>query len=199
MNVPAGAPERIWFDLSFGRQQAYAVAELAAVPAAGPLPPRLEISLVGPEALDEVVGLSDIITRHQALSPVFSRSTDAWLASLRGSIAEELAGGEARCLLARRAGVAVGFTLSFDTGPGLLAPAGAVELSVAAVPPAERGTGIGEALTAAVVADARERGAGHLVADWRTTNLLASRFWPRWGLRPVVYRMVRTIDLTPFA
>jgi hypothetical protein len=32
------------------------------------------------------------------------------------------------------------------------------------------------------------------VTDWRVTNLLSSRFWPRQGFRPVVYRLTRRID-----
>lgn len=196
--VPAGAAEAVWFDLSFGRQQAYAVAAVADMPADPPARP-VTVAQVGPEALDEVVAFRDIITQHQALSPVFSRATEAWYEQLREAWVEVLASTETRCFLARREGAPAGFLLSEDAGPGLLFPPGAIELRAAAVSADVRGGGVGSALAAAFVADARAQGATHAVADWRTTNLLASRFWPRWGFRPVAYRLVRTIDLTPFA
>jgi hypothetical protein len=36
--------------------------------------------------------------------------------------------------------------------------------------------------------------AGALLAERRSTNLLASRFWPRQGFRPIAYRLVRRVD-----
>lgn len=36
--------------------------------------------------------------------------------------------------------------------------------------------------------------AGALLAEQRSTNLLASRFWPRLGFRPIAYRLVRRVD-----
>jgi ribosomal protein S18 acetylase RimI-like enzyme len=197
VTVPSGEAEKPWFDLSFGRQQAYAHAEVAAMPEPV-VPDGVTVAEVGPEVLDEVVQFRDLITRHQALAPVFSRATEAWHEQLREAWVDVLAAEETRCFLARRDRVAAGFLLS-DDAEGLLAPPGSVELRVAAVPPESRGAGVGTALVAAFVADARKRGATHAVADWRTTNLLASRFWPRWGFRPVAYRLVRTVDLTPFA
>ena len=32
------------------------------------------------------------------------------------------------------------------------------------------------------------------IADWRTTNVEAARFWPRLGFQPAAYRLVRKID-----
>jgi hypothetical protein len=42
---------------------------------------------------------------------------------------------------------------------------------------------------------ARERDEGYecMVTDWRVTNLLASRFWPRRGFRPMFLRLYRSI------
>ena len=195
--VPAGA-EAVWFDLSFGRQQAFATATVADMPTDAPAGP-VTVARVGPEALADGISLGDIISRHQALSPVFSRATEAWYEQLRDAWVEVLASTETRTFLARRDGEAAGLLLSEAAGTGLLFPPGSVELRVAAVRADGRGAGVGSALAAAFIADAREQGAEHAVADWRTTNLLASRFWPRWGFRPVAYRLVRTIDLTPFA
>ena len=194
VNVPVGFEEP-WFDLSFGRQQAYALGPLP-----GPVtaPDGVEVARVGPEARDQFTALGDLVARYQALSPVFSRASEWWFADLKYWWSVELADENARCWMARRDGEPVGIALDHDPGVGLLAPADAVELSLVGVAPGARGTGVGAALVSAVVADAARRGAGHLVTDWRTTNLVAARYWPRWGLRPIAYRLVRTIDLTPF-
>ena len=46
------------------------------------------------------------------------------------------------------------------------------------------------------VEEVRKSWAGYryCITDWRSTNLQASRFWPRFGFRPVGYRLVRRID-----
>jgi ribosomal protein S18 acetylase RimI-like enzyme len=59
--------------------------------------------------------------------------------------------------------------------------------------PEARGSGIGVALTEAVLARAREEGYACMITDWRVTNLLASRFWPRRGFRPMFFRLYRSI------
>jgi ribosomal protein S18 acetylase RimI-like enzyme len=41
---------------------------------------------------------------------------------------------------------------------------------------------------------AKEAGYRFCVADWRTTNLLSSRFFPRLGFTPVAFRLTRHID-----
>jgi hypothetical protein len=44
-----------------------------------------------------------------------------------------------------------------------------------------------------VLAWAHEHGYGSMTTDWRMTNLLASRFWPKRGFRPTFLRMYRSI------
>ena len=51
----------------------------------------------------------------------------------------------------------------------------------------------GLALTQASFAWARERGYEAMVTDWRATNLLSSRFWPRRGFRPTFLRLHRLV------
>ena len=59
--------------------------------------------------------------------------------------------------------------------------------------PEARGSGAGVALTEACFAWARRRGYETMVSDWRVTNLLASRFWPRRGFRTSFLRLYRSI------
>ena len=55
------------------------------------------------------------------------------------------------------------------------------------------GLGIGSALTEASLAAAAEEGYAAMVTDWRVTNLLASRFWPKRGFRTSFLRLHRSI------
>jgi ribosomal protein S18 acetylase RimI-like enzyme len=72
-------------------------------------------------------------------------------------------------------------------------PDRACYLAFASTVPEARGTGIGVALTDASLARAAEQGYEVMVTDWRMTNLLASRFWPRRGFRTFLLRLYRSI------
>jgi ribosomal protein S18 acetylase RimI-like enzyme len=48
-------------------------------------------------------------------------------------------------------------------------------------------------LTDATFAAAAARGYTAMVTDWRVTNLLASRFWPKRGFRTAFLRLYRSI------
>jgi ribosomal protein S18 acetylase RimI-like enzyme len=94
-------------------------------------------------------------------------------------------------------GEAVGCQGYWPAEPGdddLLTPDGCCELSVAGTRPHVRGRGVGTALTHQNLRHAHEAGYDACLTDWRSTNLLAARFWPRQGFRPVAYRLVRRVD-----
>ena len=73
-------------------------------------------------------------------------------------------------------------------------PGSCVHLCAAGTREEFRGRGIGRALTWHVLQHARSAGYAACETDWRSTNLLSSRFWPRQGFRPVVYRLARRPD-----
>lgn len=182
-------------DLGFGHEQAYAVLDLLAASSDGAPPPAdVDVRPATAHDLDDVVRLAPVVGRHQVASPVFARVGEDFFDQLAEAHREELGDPAAHYLLARIAGDVVGFAIWYDGVGGPLVPTPSVELSVAATGPRARGRGVGLALTAAVQRDASERGARWLTADWRTTNLLASRFWPTRGFRVVGYRMARTVD-----
>jgi hypothetical protein len=61
-------------------------------------------------------------------------------------------------------------------------------------PPSRRLAGpASAALTAAVFGWARGRGHAAITTDWRATNLLAARFWPRRGFWPAFLPLHRSI------
>ena len=76
---------------------------------------------------------------------------------------------------------------------GLALPQDSCYLAFAVTLPEARGSGIGVALTDACFARARELGYAAIVTDWRVTNLLASRFWPKRGFRTTFLRLYRSI------
>jgi len=97
-------------------------------------------------------------------------------------------------VVAERAGRVVGHALLYSRPNGdLRVPAGNVDLAHAATIEGARGSGVGLALTAHVLRWAHEHGFRSITTDWRSVNLLASRFWPRRGWRPTHYRLYRSI------
>jgi len=95
--------------------------------------------------------------------------------------------------VAERDGRVVGHSLLFRRPPDLRVPADSIDLANAATFPELRGLGIGRALTAHVIRWAYENGYPTMVTDWRMTNLLASRFWPKRGFRTTFMRLYRCI------
>ncbi|MBC7878473.1 MAG: GNAT family N-acetyltransferase [Anaerolineales bacterium] len=66
--------------------------------------------------------------------------------------------------------------------------------TIAATKPEARGRGIGTALTWHGLEQARKEGFGICYTDWISPNLPASRFWPRFGLKDVAYRLSKRVD-----
>ena len=183
-----------WFRLSFGQQHAFGIRE---VPDAVTWPD--DVRRAEPRDVDALVALTPLLADHQAGAPVFSRGRPPEdPGELRAEILADLGKEEIAELVAERDGEIVG---AMETVPvelsgthtGLARPRGAVLLAWAATMPGVRGSGAGRALTEATFAWARERGHEVIVTDWRVTNLLASRFWPRRGFRPTFLRLYRHI------
>jgi ribosomal protein S18 acetylase RimI-like enzyme len=181
-----------WFRLCFGQQQAYAIREVPAEP----WPEGVREAQPGDvDALLEIVPL---LPRHHALAPVFSDRQPEEGDELRAEIEKDIASEEIGLLVAEADGRAVG---AFEVVPvelspghaGLARPDGACLISFAATVPDVRGSGVGIALTNAAFAWAHAAGYPTMVTDWRVTNLLASRFWPRRGFRVTFVRLYRSI------
>jgi GNAT superfamily N-acetyltransferase len=180
-----------FFRLEFGMQQAYAVRGLSDLPVGEE---RVEVRRAGPEDYDLLAPLMMVIADHQQSSPVFAYLPPHWPAEFRSGHAESLADDEVEYLVALRDGVAVGALIMSPTESDLHVPEHCMELQWAATIPDERGMGTGVALTARALRWARDAGYRNCSTDWRVTNLLSSRFWPRRGFVPVLYRLVRTLD-----
>ena len=75
----------------------------------------------------------------------------------------------------------------------LRVPAYNIDLAFAVTRAEVRGSGAGLALTAYALRWAHEQGFRSMTVDWRSVNLLSSRFWPRRGFRPQYLRLYRAV------
>ena len=96
--------------------------------------------------------------------------------------------------VADRDGEPIGGIVMYRRPTGdLRVPDDNVDLAFAATWPNVRGSGAGVALTHHVLGWAHDHGFRSVTTDWRSVNLLSSRFWPRRGFRPQYLRLYRAV------
>ncbi len=181
-----------WFRLGFGAQQGHGLMEI---------PEREWPPGVREATADDVEGLVEIgpfLSRHQGQSPVFSSVSEQTPEEVRADVLDDFTRDDGVNLVYELEGRIVGnfFVCPVELSSahsGLARPPGAAFLGFAVTQPEVRGSGAGVALTDASFAWARTRGYETMVTDWRETNLLSSRFWPRRGFRTTFLRLHRWI------
>ena len=196
--APAGDSALLdaWFRLGFGHQHAHALQEVT--PRKVALPPGIEIREPREEEIEELIEVDLALPEHQSRSPVFSTIGRPPREELRKEWVSALAGDEEHVFVAYQDDkpVAVWSVLAVEGSSqhhGLGRPERAAFLGFASTLPEARGSGLGLALTDASFNWAAENGYEVMVTDWRVTNLLSSRFWPKRGFRPVFFRLYRSI------
>jgi ribosomal protein S18 acetylase RimI-like enzyme len=185
-----------WFRLGFGHQHAHALQEVT--PRQVALPPGIEIRDPREGEIEELIEVDLALPEHQSRSPVFSTIGRPPREELRKEWVSTLAGDEEHVIVAYQDGkpVAVWSVLAVEGSSqhrGLGRPERAAFLGFASTLPEARSSGLGLALTDASFNWAAENGYEVMVTDWRVTNLLSSRFWPKRGFRPVFFRLYRSI------
>jgi len=88
----------------------------------------------------------------------------------------------------------VGFRPEMEEDTQMLASPRTAYLSVAATKPQARGRGISAALTWHGLEQARKDGFEICYTNWISPNLLASRFWFRFGFKDVAYRVAKKVS-----
>ena len=88
----------------------------------------------------------------------------------------------------------LGFRPEEETDTQMLASPNTTYLSVAATKPQARGRGISTVLTWYGLQQARQEGYELCYTNWISPNLLASRFWPRFGFTDAAYRLAKKIN-----
>ena len=179
-----------WFRLSFGASAALAMRETGPeiAPDSG-----VTVRLSTPADLEPTAALDRLLPEHLQRAPSFSGLPLAepaeFVADWRNIWDEE----ENTHFVAERDGRIVGHALLYRRPADLRVPANCIDLADCATEPDIRGSGVGLALTAHVLTWAHENGYPTMITDWRMTNLLASRYWPRRGFREVFLRLYRSI------
>jgi GNAT superfamily N-acetyltransferase len=181
-----------WFRLGFGAQQAHGVIEI----------PEREWPAGVREAteddIEDLVEIGPFLSRHQRQAPVFSSVAEQTADQVRADVLDDFATDGVANIVYEVDGRIVGnfFVCPLELSSahsGLARPPGAAFLGFAVTNPEVRGGGAGVALTDASFVWARERRYKTMVTDWRVTNLLSSRFWPRRGFRTSFLRLHRWI------
>ena len=193
LTVPASDPALIdvWFRLAFGCQAFWAVQEVA------PRPPVDFAGAIRPSTRDDMEAAIDLdleLFEHQRETPSFSD----YPTPTRDQVREEEAGMWDDPLqdtfVAEQDGRVVGFLVMYRRPEGdLRVPAQNIDLAFAATRPDVRGGGAGLALTTHAFNWSHEQGFRSMTVDWRSVNLLSSRFWPRRGFRPQYLRLYRSV------
>jgi ribosomal protein S18 acetylase RimI-like enzyme len=188
-----------WSRVGFGQQQAYGYREIAPN-AVTEIPEGCEIREPTKADIDDLVAaeIDLALPRHQQASPVFSTRPLPTKEEIRKEWTDTISQGEEKVLLGYRDGRPVACwafvraELSWHVR-GLGLPDATCYLTYAVTLPEARRAGFGLALTESGFAWAAEQGYTAMVTDWRVTNLLASRYWPRRGFRDSVLRLYRSI------
>ena len=177
-----------WFRLTFGASGALALRETAP---SEPFDASVEIRRGTPDDLAAAARLDQAMTNSMVFSPSFSTTavppTDAAQEEWRDTWDDD----RLVHFVAERDGRVIGHTLLYRRPPDLRVPPNSIDLAAASTEPEARGSGVGRAMTAYVLAWAHDAGIPVMTIDWRMTNLFASRFWPRRGFRTTFLRLYR--------
>jgi GNAT superfamily N-acetyltransferase len=181
------------FRLAFGCQFVWGVRETDDERAAAVQLPHIRPSNRGD--LEAMAELNEILWLLQARPPSYSGATVPSRDELREEWSDVWDDPETYAhFVAEQDGRIVGHLLLYRRPEGdLRVPAANIDLANATTLDDVRGTGVGVALTAHALAWARDHGFRSLTADWRSVNLLSSRFWPRRGFRPQYLRLYRAV------
>jgi len=185
-----------WFRLGFGSQHAHAVRPAPTTRLEAP--PSLTVRRGTRDDIAVLAELDLVLPQHQGQSPVFSAgelpTLEEALADWEVSIddldyATFVAEYDGRVI-----GSSVGCSVEKSSAhSGLARPDNAGFLGYAAVLPEARGRGAGRALGEAVLQWSTDTGYTAVVTDWRVTNLLSSRTWPKLGFQQTFHRLHRLI------
>jgi ribosomal protein S18 acetylase RimI-like enzyme len=179
-----------WFRLSFGASAALATRETTSEP---PPAPPFAIRAGTPDDLDVGARLDAEMRTSMIPAPSFAQ-TDDWthddyVEDWRDTWDDE----RFEHFVAERDGEVIAQIVLYRRPHDLRVPKDSIDLSLASTFPAARGSGAGVALTEHVLHWAHEHGYPTMITDWRMTNLLASRFWPRRGFRTTFLRLYRAV------
>lgn len=179
-----------WFRLSFGASAVLAMRETSREP---PFEADVEIRLGTPDDLDVAARLDKTMRDAMVPSPSFSYGGFATHEEYVDDWRDTWNDDRFVHFVAERDCDVVGQAVLYKRPHDLRVPKDSIDLANAATFPELRGSGIGSALTAHVLTWAHEHSYPTMTTDWRLTNLLAARFWPKRGFRTAFLRLYRAL------
>ena len=181
-----------WFSLAFGCQAVWAVRE---VEQSEPIDFDGTIRPATSDDAEAATDFEEILYAHQDETPSFSGFKAPPREQIRAEWAEVWDAPETyRLFVAERDGRVIGALGLYRRPEGdLRVPENNIDLAFAATRDDVRGTGAGLALTAHALAWAHAHAFTSMTVDWRSVNLLSSRFWRRRGFRPQYLRLYRAV------
>jgi GNAT superfamily N-acetyltransferase len=187
-----------FFDVGFGKERVDALMDLGTleIPAVEE-PTQLVIRKAGSGDNAHLGGLSNIIFRALAQAPYWHPTVPEDWADLYEGWSELADDKEWIVWLALERDAAlgtVGFRPEEETDTQMLASPRTAYLSVAATKPESRGRGVSTVLTWHGLKHAQQEGYEICYSNWISPNLLASRFWPRFGFKDAAYRLAKKIN-----
>ncbi len=186
------------FDLGFGKERVDALLDFRSlhIPEVEE-PSNVTIRLAGKGDNALIGSLSNVIFRALSDPPYWHPTLPEGWDELREGWSELADDKEWTVWLALERDKAVG-TIGFrpekEEDTQMLIPPRTMYLSVAATQPESRRHGISTALTWLGLAKARNDGFALCYTNWISPNLLASRFWPRFGFEDVAYRLAKKVS-----
>ena len=194
------------FAIGFGKERVDALLDLrtAAIPEVEG-PSGVTIRRAGKGDNDHLGGLSPIIMNALASAPYWHPTIPEDWEELREGWAELADDNEWTVWLAlekdkRSSPVGdaalgmIGFRPEEEDDTAMLVSPRTMYLSIAATKPEARGRGVSTALTWHGLAHSQKNGFDVCYTNWISPNLLAARFWPRFGFKDAAYRLSKRID-----
>jgi ribosomal protein S18 acetylase RimI-like enzyme len=186
-----------FFNLGFGKARIDALLDLQTLHMPQISTPKdMIIRRVTTEDGHYLAGLADTIWKHQTKAPRWHPMTPEEANAQPQGWAEIAETPSDMAYLAFEGGNVIGslaFYVEAENDSNLLTPPQCRYMTAAATKEDVRGRGIGSALTWHGLNQIREHGDKFCLTNWQSANLLAARFWPRFGFQPVAYRLARLI------
>ena len=189
---------RAMFDLGFGKERIDALMDLrtAAIPDVEETT-GITIRRAGKGDNAYLGSFSNVIMRALAKPPYWHPTVPEDWEDLREGWSELADDEEWTIWLAFEMDEAlgmIGFRPEEEQATQLLASPRTLYLSVAATKPEARGRGINTYLSWYGLEEMRKQGYDYCYTNWISPNLLASRFWPRFGFQDAAYRLAKKVS-----
>jgi len=186
------------FDLGFGKERVDALMDFRSLSIPDlEEPAGVTIRRAGTGDNAHIGSLSNVIFRALAKAPYWHPTVPEDWEDLREGWSELADDKEWTVWLAlenEEALGTIGFRPELEEATQMLASARTIYLSVAATKPQARGRGINTVLTWRGLEQVRQEGYEICYTNWISPNLLASRFWPRFGFKDVAYRLAKKVN-----